>query len=74
MIEQAVRVLEALALPLEFTCGEIGFGAYQKYGSPLPDQTLALIRSSKAALFGAVTTPSQPARVFFPGYPDAPGF
>ncbi len=63
VIEQAVRVLEALALPLEFTCGEIGFGAYQKFGSPLPDQTLALIRSSKAALFGAVTTPPN-----LPGY------
>ena len=63
VIEQAVRVLEALALPLEFTCGEIGFEAYQKYGSPLPNQTLSLIRSSTAALFGAVTTPPN-----LPGY------
>ncbi len=63
VIEQSARVLEALALPLDLVTAEIGFGAYQKTGSPLPEATLAAIRSSKAALFGAVTTP-----------PDLPGY
>lgn len=57
VIEQAARVLDVLGLPLEFTSAEIGFGAYQKYGSPLPAETAAQIRASTAALFGAVTTP-----------------
>jgi homoisocitrate dehydrogenase len=57
VIGQASRVLEALALPFEYTCAEIGFDAYQKYGSPLPPETVAQIHASRAALFGAVTTP-----------------
>jgi homoisocitrate dehydrogenase len=63
VIDQAARVLDALGLGFQFTRAEIGFAAYQKYGSPLPDATLAAIRASDAALFGAVTTP-----------PDIPGY
>ena len=57
VIAQAEIVLNALALDLEFVRGEIGFGAYQKYGTPLPQATLEQITASQATLFGAVTTP-----------------
>jgi homoisocitrate dehydrogenase len=63
VIEQAARVLQALKLDLTFEQGEIGFGAYQKLGSPLPEETLSKIRSADATLFGAVTTPPN-----IPGY------
>jgi homoisocitrate dehydrogenase len=61
--EQAARVLQALPLSFEFSRAEIGFGAYQKYGSPLPPETEARILAAEATLFGAVTTP-----------PDIPGY
>jgi len=63
VISQAEIVLKSLPLDLEFVYGEIGFGAYQKYGTPLPALTLEQILAADATLFGAVTTP--PA---IPGY------
>jgi len=63
VIDAAQAVLRALPLDMEFTRAEIGFGAYERLGTPLPDSTLDAIRSSHAALFGAVTTPPN-----IPGY------
>jgi homoisocitrate dehydrogenase len=63
VIGAAQRVLEALPLGFTWTPGEIGFGAYQKIGSSLPDETLEKVRQADATLFGAVTTP-----------PDIPGY
>ena len=57
VIDATEQVLHALPLDLEFTRAEIGFGAYERLGTPLPDSTLEAIRFSSAALFGAVTTP-----------------
>ena len=59
----AEQVLRALPLDLDFVRSEIGFGAYERLGTPLPDSTLEEIRLSSAALFGAVTTPPN-----LPGY------
>src|SRR5258706_3480826 len=66
VIECAEQVLHALPLDLEFTCAEIGFSAYERLGTPLPDSTLDEIRLSSATLFGAVTTPSNLAGYFSP--------
>lgn len=63
VIDCAEQVLRALPLDLEFVRAEIGFGTYERHGTPLPDSTLEEIRSASAALLGAVTTP--PA---IPGY------
>lgn len=60
------QVLRALPLDLEFTCAEIGFGAYERLGTPLPDSTLKAISDSSAALFGAVTTPPAIPNYFSP--------
>lgn len=62
VINCAERVLCTLLLNFEFTYAEIGFSAYKRLGTPLPDSTLEKIRLASAALFGAVTTP--------PGIPD----
>lgn len=63
VIAAAEQVLRALPLDMEFTRAEIGFSAYERLGTPLPDFTLDAIRRSHAALFGAVTTPPN-----IPGY------
>lgn len=63
LIDCAKQVLCALPLDWEFTRADIGFGAYERLGTPLPDSTLHTIRSASATLFGAVTTPPN-----IPGY------
>ena len=55
---EAVRVLEAINPQIDFSSGDIGYGAYLKHGTPLPETTLALARSCDATLLGAVTTPT----------------
>jgi len=56
---QAVRVLEALALPgLTLFEGDVGGIAYQRHGHPLPQETLDMAKASDAVLFGAVGDPS----------------
>jgi homoisocitrate dehydrogenase len=66
VIAAAREVLTALPLQWDFTeCG-IGYGEYQRSGSPLPDSTLQAIRHADAALFGAVTTPPNIPNYFSP--------
>ncbi len=56
---EAVRVIEALALPgLEMTDALVGGAAYKATGHPLPPETLAIARDADAILFGAVGDPS----------------
>ena len=57
VIAQAERVLRSLDLELSFETAEIGFGAYQRSGTPLPEATLRAIAAAHTTLFGAVTTP-----------------
>lgn len=51
---EAVRVLGALQLDLEFVEADVGGVAYRKHGHPLPPEALAAARQSDAILFGAV--------------------
>lgn len=61
VIREAVKVLSAAGrrFDLEFAFDEalIGGAAIDATGSPLPDETLALCRSSRAVLFGAAGGP-----------------
>jgi len=66
VIDAAEKVLRALPLDFEFVRADIGFGAYERLGTPLPDSTLDEIRASSATLFGAVTTPPSIAGYFSP--------
>ena len=54
IMEQAVRVLNALGLDLSIDEAAVGGAAYDLKGHPLPPETLALAQSSSAVLFGAV--------------------
>jgi len=62
IVPEAVAVLEIIAekfnTPFEFTHGLISEDAYQKYGHPLPQETLDLCKSSHAVLLGAVGSPA----------------
>ncbi len=51
---EAVRVLDALELGLNFQHADVGGAAYRKHGHPLPPDTLEIARQSDAILFGAV--------------------
>lgn len=66
VIDCAEQVLSALPIDFEFTRADIGFNAYERLGTPLPDSTLEQIRLSSATLFGAVTTPPNLAGYFSP--------
>ncbi len=54
IIEQAVRVLQVLELPLELETAPVGGAAYEASGHPLPEATLNLAKAADAVLFGAV--------------------
>ncbi|MBV6272188.1 3-isopropylmalate dehydrogenase [Alcaligenaceae bacterium CGII-47] len=54
IVEQAVRVLRALDLDLEFVSAPVGGAAYDLHGHPLPPESLALAKHASAVLFGAV--------------------
>jgi 3-isopropylmalate dehydrogenase len=54
IVEQALRVLSALDLPLEIKQAPVGGAAYDLHGHPLPPATLELAQSSDAILFGSV--------------------
>ena len=54
IVAEAVKVLQALQLPLELEYADVGGTAYDKHGHPLPKHTLKLALESDAVLFGAV--------------------
>jgi isocitrate dehydrogenase (NAD+) len=55
--EAAVSVLEASGVKLRFEKAVAGEEALEKYGTPLPDETLESVRRNRVALKGPVTTP-----------------
>jgi 3-isopropylmalate dehydrogenase len=54
IVAEAVKVLNALNLPLSMETALVGGAAYEVHGHPLPESTLALAKASDAILFGAV--------------------
>ena len=54
IVDQAVRVLNVLDLPLEMETAHVGGAAYEAHGHPLPEATLKLAQAADAVLFGAV--------------------
>ena len=61
IVAEAVKVLEVAndkyALDFELSYDELGGAAYEKYGTPLADETLARARAADAILLGAVGGP-----------------
>jgi isopropylmalate/isohomocitrate dehydrogenase-like protein len=63
---QSIKLLEATGIDFDFINSEIGFEAYKKYGTPLPEKTIIMCRKSDAILFGAITTPPNIKGYFSP--------
>jgi 3-isopropylmalate dehydrogenase len=57
IVAQALKVLRALRLPLEFAEAPVGGAAYAASGDPLPPDTLGKAKHADAILFGAVGDP-----------------
>jgi 3-isopropylmalate dehydrogenase len=57
VVQQAVKVLDALAIPYEAEWALVGGAAFEAHGHPLPDATLKLAKEADAVLFGAVGAP-----------------
>jgi len=50
-------VLRAAGAPIDWIEASAGLGAFERFGDPLPDATLDLIRKHRVALKGPCTTP-----------------
>lgn len=55
----AVTVLQALTDEVEIVAAEAGWQTFCQRGTSVPEQTLQMIRDCGAALFGAVSSPTQ---------------
>ncbi len=63
---ESIRLLQATGIGFDFIKAEIGFGAYKKCGTPLPEKTIDICKKSDAILFGAITTPPNIKKYFSP--------
>jgi methanogen homoisocitrate dehydrogenase len=60
VIPAAIEVLDVLALPVEKVPVELGYAKWEKTGSAITDDDLAVLKECDCILFGAITTPSDP--------------
>ena len=57
LTEATRRVLEATGVAFEWDVREAGVDVMEEAGTPLPDETLASVKSNRVALKGPITTP-----------------
>lgn len=57
IMEAAVKIIDASGAKINWEEAEAGMGAYEKYGTPIPDETLASIEKNRIAFKGPLTTP-----------------
>ena len=57
VVDAAVRAIEATGAEIEWDPQDAGAGAVPKHGAPLPEATLASIRSTRMCLKGPLATP-----------------
>jgi isocitrate dehydrogenase (NAD+) len=56
VLQESIRVLNAVGFDAEYVHGDIGWEFWCKEGNPLPDRTLKLLEEHKIGLFGAITS------------------
>ncbi|MDD5570460.1 MAG: isocitrate/isopropylmalate family dehydrogenase [Bacteroidales bacterium] len=56
VLQEAVRVLDAVKFEAEYIHGDIGWEFWCKEGNPLPGRTIKLLEEHKIGLFGAITS------------------
>jgi isocitrate dehydrogenase (NAD+) len=57
IVEATMSIIEAAGVKLDWIEASAGLGAFEKEGDPLPQKTVDLIRDTKLALKGPLTTP-----------------
>ncbi|MGE3774442.1 MAG: isocitrate/isopropylmalate dehydrogenase family protein [Gammaproteobacteria bacterium] len=57
IVDATLRVLEVLGAPYDWHDKPAGLGAFERYGDPLPADTLADMQQTRLALKGPLTTP-----------------
>jgi isocitrate dehydrogenase (NAD+) len=57
IIAAAVKVIDASGAKIHWEEAEAGLAAFEKYGNPIPDATLASIAKNRIAFKGPLTTP-----------------
>lgn len=66
VIAETIRLLLATKINSRFIYADAGFGAYEKFNTPLPEETIQKCKKADAILFGAVTTPPNIPNYFSP--------
>jgi len=56
VLQEAIRVLDAVGFDAEYVNGDIGWDFWCNEGNPLPQRTLDLLEKHKIGLFGAITS------------------
>ncbi len=56
VLNEAIRVLDAVGFEAEYIYGDIGWEFWVNEGNPLPERTIKLLEEHKIALFGAITS------------------
>ncbi len=56
VLNEALRVLDAVGFKANYVEGDIGWEFWCKEGNPLPDRTIKLLEKYKISLFGAITS------------------
>ncbi|MEW5759652.1 MAG: isocitrate/isopropylmalate dehydrogenase family protein [Candidatus Thermoplasmatota archaeon] len=56
VLESAKIVFENIDLDIEWIDAEIGWSCWEKYGNALPDHTIDILKETKCAYFGAITS------------------
>ncbi|NOQ15746.1 MAG: NAD-dependent isocitrate dehydrogenase [Methyloprofundus sp.] len=57
IMEVAVKIIDATGVNINWEEAEAGMAAYDKFGTPIPDETLASIDKNRVAFKGPLTTP-----------------
>ena len=57
VMEATRKVIEATGVDIQWELAEAGAAMIEKYGTPLPEETIASIRKNKIALKGPIATP-----------------
>jgi 3-isopropylmalate dehydrogenase len=56
VLEEAIRVLDAVGFEADYIHGDIGWEFWCKEGNPFPERTQKLLEQHKIGLFGAITS------------------
>jgi len=57
VVDATMHILKGMDLDLEFVEADMGLASFKRTGHYLPPETLSILESSKAVLFGAITSP-----------------